>query len=175
MIRYAKGDILQAEVEALVNTVNCVGVMGRGIALQFKKAYPDNFKAYATACRLGEFQPGRMFVFDTGKLIWPLLGVTISSLARWARMETGLNFYSHRCRHTVGTQLLQRGVPIDRVQDVLGHADISTTRRYAKTAPEAVLKLAAKLDSLEEERAVYTYVLPEKSVQVSLLRYMSLI
>jgi site-specific recombinase XerD len=109
----------------------------------------------------------------------PFLGVTISSLAGWARrcrMETGLNFYSHRCRHTVGTQLLQRGVPIDRVQDVLGHADISTTRRYAKTAPEAVLKLAAKLDSLEEERAVYTYVLPDMLMKVptSLLRYMAL-
>jgi site-specific recombinase XerD len=107
----------------------------------------------------------------------PLLGVTLSIMARWAkrcRLETGLNFYSHRCRHTVGTQLLQRGVPIDRVQDVLGHADISTTRRYAKTAPEAVLKLAAKLDSLEEERAVYTYVLPVKNLlnhRVGLLRY----
>ncbi len=71
MIRYIQGDILQAEAEALVNTVNCVGVMGRGIALQFKKAFPDNFKAYAAACRRGEVQPGHMFVFDTGRLICP--------------------------------------------------------------------------------------------------------
>ena len=66
MIEYASGDILKSETDALVNTVNCVGVMGRGIALQFKHAYPENFRAYATACRRGEVQPGRMFVFETG-------------------------------------------------------------------------------------------------------------
>ena len=73
-------------------------------------------------------------------------------------------------------ELLQRGVPIDRVQDVLGHADISTTRRYAKTAPEAVLRLAARLDKMEEEIVVYTYVLPDMLMKVptSLLRYMAL-
>ncbi len=49
-IEYRTGDILQADTEALVNTVNCVGVMGRGIALQFKSAFPANFKAYAHAC-----------------------------------------------------------------------------------------------------------------------------
>ena len=68
MIHYARGDILNADAEALVNTVNCVGVMGRGIALQFKRAYPANFKAYAAACERNEIQPGRMFVFDTGEL-----------------------------------------------------------------------------------------------------------
>lgn len=51
MIEYKTGDILAEEVEALVNTVNCVGIMGRGIALQFKKAWPENFKAYAAADR----------------------------------------------------------------------------------------------------------------------------
>jgi len=50
MIEYKSGDILREDAEALVNTVNCVGVMGRGIALQFKKAFPKNFKAYAAAC-----------------------------------------------------------------------------------------------------------------------------
>src|SRR5207248_2745343 len=69
MIEYRTGDILQADTEALVNTVNCVGVMGRGVALQFKNAYPQNFKAYAAACAHGDVQPGRMFVFKTGQLI----------------------------------------------------------------------------------------------------------
>jgi O-acetyl-ADP-ribose deacetylase (regulator of RNase III) len=50
MIEYRSGDILKSGAEALVNTVNCVGVMGRGIALQFKNAFPDNFAAYALAC-----------------------------------------------------------------------------------------------------------------------------
>jgi O-acetyl-ADP-ribose deacetylase (regulator of RNase III) len=68
VIEYTQGDILQADAEALVNTVNCVGVMGRGIALHFKHAYPANFKAYAAACKREEVQPGRMFVYDTGGL-----------------------------------------------------------------------------------------------------------
>lgn len=68
MIQYTQGDILQADAEALVNTVNCVGVMGRGIALHFKRAYPANFKAYAAACKRGDVQPGRMFVYDTEEL-----------------------------------------------------------------------------------------------------------
>ena len=69
MIEHKTGDIFQEDVEALVNSVNCVGVMGRGIALQFKKAFPLNFKAYADACRRGEIRPGRMFVFDTEQMI----------------------------------------------------------------------------------------------------------
>ncbi len=68
VIRYTKGDILDADVEALVNTVNTVGVMGRGIALHFKQAFPENFKAYAAACERGDVQPGRMFVFETDQL-----------------------------------------------------------------------------------------------------------
>ena len=69
MIEYKTGDIFAEDVEALVNSVNCVGVMGRGIALQFKNAFPENFKAYAAACKRGEVQPGRMFVFETGQIV----------------------------------------------------------------------------------------------------------
>lgn len=67
MITYTTGDILKDESEAIVNTVNCVGVMGRGIALQFKNAYPANFKAYEKACKQGEVQPGKMFISETGE------------------------------------------------------------------------------------------------------------
>ncbi|MGB3898154.1 MAG: macro domain-containing protein [Mesorhizobium sp.] len=67
MVEFRTGNILDADVDALVNTVNCVGVMGRGIALQFKNAYPDNFKAYEAACKRNLVQPGRMFVFETGR------------------------------------------------------------------------------------------------------------
>ncbi|GAL06106.1 ADP-ribose 1-phosphate phophatase related [Photobacterium aphoticum] len=56
MIEITRGDILRADAEAIVNTVNCVGVMGRGIALQFKKAWPDNFKAYEVACKSKDVQ-----------------------------------------------------------------------------------------------------------------------
>lgn len=83
MIRYTTGDILKAEAEALVNTVNCVGIMGRGIALQFKEIFPANFKAYAAACKREEVQPGRMFVFDTGALTSPRYIVNFPTKRHW--------------------------------------------------------------------------------------------
>lgn len=49
-INYVQGDLLKSDAEALVNTVNCVGVMGKGIALQFKKQYPNMFNSYRSVC-----------------------------------------------------------------------------------------------------------------------------
>ncbi|MBB4510626.1 type II toxin-antitoxin system antitoxin DNA ADP-ribosyl glycohydrolase DarG [Rhizobium leguminosarum] len=68
MINFVHGDILQANADAIINTVNCVGIMGRGIALQFKNVFPENFRAYEAACKRNEVNPGRMFVFETGEL-----------------------------------------------------------------------------------------------------------
>lgn len=62
-MKYSKGNLLEAPVEALVNTVNTVGVMGKGIALQFKEAFPSNFKAYQKACKDKWLQPGKLLVF----------------------------------------------------------------------------------------------------------------
>jgi O-acetyl-ADP-ribose deacetylase (regulator of RNase III) len=89
MIEYRTGDVLAADTEALVNTVNCVGIMGRGIALQFRNAYPDNFKAYEAACRREEVQPGRMLVFETGQLT-PKFIINFPTKRHWrgkSRME----------------------------------------------------------------------------------------
>jgi len=83
MIEYKSGDLLKQNAEALVNTVNCVGVMGRGIALQFKKAFPDNFKAYATACKNGEVKPGRVFVFPTRQLTNPKFILNFPTKRHW--------------------------------------------------------------------------------------------
>lgn len=83
MVRYLEGDILEAKTDALVNTVNCVGVMGRGIALQFKKAFPDNFRAYAAACQRNEVQPGRMFVQPTGQLERPRYIINFPTKVHW--------------------------------------------------------------------------------------------
>lgn len=66
MIDYTTENIFDINVEAIVNTVNCVGIMGKGLALQFKQFYPENFKAYQKACRQGKVQPGHIFVFETG-------------------------------------------------------------------------------------------------------------
>lgn len=83
MIQFTKGDILQAETEALVNTVNCVGVAGRGIALQFRKAFPDNFKQYQAACRRREVQPGKMLVFDSEHLTHPRFIINFPTKRHW--------------------------------------------------------------------------------------------
>lgn len=68
MITYEKGNLLAANVEALVNTVNTVGVMGKGIALQFKEAFPENYRAYAAACKKEEVETGKMFVTETNRM-----------------------------------------------------------------------------------------------------------
>lgn len=73
MVEIVKGNLLQADAEALVNTVNCVGFMGKGIALQFKQAYPDNFRVYRSACEKKEVVPGRMLVVPTGTCVGPRL------------------------------------------------------------------------------------------------------
>jgi|SRR5882724_4647462 len=83
MIEFKTGDILQADAEALVNTVNCVGIMGRGVALQFKQAFPENFKAYEAACAREAVQPGRMFVFETGFLANPKYIINFPTKRHW--------------------------------------------------------------------------------------------
>lgn len=90
MIEFRTGDILQADVEALVNTVNCVGIMGRGVALQFKNDFPENFKAYEAACAREEVQPGKMFVFETRTLTNPKFIINFPTKRHWrgkSRME----------------------------------------------------------------------------------------
>jgi O-acetyl-ADP-ribose deacetylase (regulator of RNase III) len=64
MIIFRQGDLLHAPVETLVNTVNTVGVMGKGIAPMFKEAFADNFRAYEEACKRKEVQVGHMFVTE---------------------------------------------------------------------------------------------------------------
>ena len=83
MIEYKTGDILTEEAEALVNTVNCVGFMGRGIALQFKKAFPENFNAYVARCKRNEMQPGHVFVFETGETVPPRYIINFPTKRHW--------------------------------------------------------------------------------------------
>ena len=83
MIELTQGNILKAEAEALVNTVNCAGFMGKGIALQFKKAYPENFDAYHEACNAGHVQPGRMFIFELRSMLNPKYVVNFPTKRDW--------------------------------------------------------------------------------------------
>jgi O-acetyl-ADP-ribose deacetylase (regulator of RNase III) len=83
MIEHTRGNLLEADAEALVNTVNCVGYMGKGIALQFKQAFPENFEAYSRACKATQVQPGRMFVFETRAMIGPKYIINFPTKRHW--------------------------------------------------------------------------------------------
>ncbi len=83
MVEQVKGNLLNAEAEALVNTVNSVGVMGKGVALQFKLAFPENFAAYQAACRRGEVKIGSMFVFRTNLLHNPQFIINFPTKKHW--------------------------------------------------------------------------------------------
>ena len=83
MIHLTRGDILKHDADALVNTVNCMGVMGRGIALQFRHAFEDNYEAYRRAAKAGEIRPGRMFVFERPALDRPRWIVNFPTKRHW--------------------------------------------------------------------------------------------
>ncbi len=97
MIRFTEGNLLEANTEALVNTVNTVGIMGKGIALMFKEAFPDNTKAYEAACRKGLVKIGRMFVTERHQLMGPRWIINFPTKEHWrnpSRLEwirDGLN------------------------------------------------------------------------------------
>ncbi len=98
MIKYVKGNILDSQAQALVNTVNTRGVMGKGIALQFKKAFPANYRAYAEACKKGEIDIGKLFVFaDQNIMSGPKIIINFPTKTDWrkpseyAYIEKGLD------------------------------------------------------------------------------------
>ena len=83
-IQLTHGDLLsQDDVDAIVNTVNCVGVMGKGIALQFKNKWPENFDQYQAACRAGDVRPGKMHVFDAGAYAQPHYIINFPTKDHW--------------------------------------------------------------------------------------------
>jgi O-acetyl-ADP-ribose deacetylase (regulator of RNase III) len=83
MIEHRTGNLLEADVEALMNTVNTVGVMGRGIALQFRQAFPHNFQEYQRACKRGEVKPGKMFIVPTGQFTNPRYVINFPTKRHW--------------------------------------------------------------------------------------------
>ena len=70
MIRFIHGNLLDAHTDAVVNTVNTVGVMGKGIALMFKEAFPANYREYVAACKRGDVRTGAMFVTERPAMLW---------------------------------------------------------------------------------------------------------
>lgn len=88
MVELQKGNILDAGTEALVNTVNTAGVMGKGLALQFRRAFPDNYQFYRSACQRNEVQPGRMLIFPTNRFENPHYIVNFPTKRHWKARST---------------------------------------------------------------------------------------
>ena len=83
MIELVTGDLLSADVDALVNPVNCVGVMGKGLALQFKRAFPDMERAYAAEARAGRIVPGKMHVWASHRPGQPRFIINFPTKRHW--------------------------------------------------------------------------------------------
>jgi O-acetyl-ADP-ribose deacetylase (regulator of RNase III) len=171
MIEFRTGDILQADAEALVNTVNCVGIMGRGVALQFKQAFPENFKAYEAACAREEVQPGRMFVFETGFLTNPKYIINFPTKRHWRGksrikdIDAGLKALVEEIRkrgiQSIAVPPLGSGLGglawtevRPRIEAALGMPDVRTIvfEPHALAEPQRV-KRSAKVPSMTEGRA----------------------
>lgn len=82
-MKFVTGNLLEAKTQALVNTVNTVGVMGKGIALQFKEAFPENFRIYADACRKKELAPGKLLVVKEAKLDGEKIIINFPTKKEW--------------------------------------------------------------------------------------------
>lgn len=94
MLHFTQGNLLLAETEAIVNTVNTVGVMGKGIALMFRETFPQNYAAYAAACKAGDVKVGQMFVTETRELTGPKWIVNFPTKQHWrnpSRLEWIVN------------------------------------------------------------------------------------
>jgi O-acetyl-ADP-ribose deacetylase (regulator of RNase III) len=83
VIKYINGDLLKSDAEAIVNAVNCVGAVGRGIALKFKKSFPDNFDFYKAACKNGEVELGKMLTCHAGGLSNPKYVINFPTKYHW--------------------------------------------------------------------------------------------
>jgi O-acetyl-ADP-ribose deacetylase (regulator of RNase III) len=135
-----------ADAAALVNTVNCVGVMGKGIALQFKKAFPENFKAYEAACRREEVKPGRMFVFETGQMFNPRYIINFPTKRHWRGksryedIESGLKALMREVR-----QRKIRSIAVPPLGSGLGGLQWSRVKAMIKAAFEEMPDVLVKL------------------------------
>jgi len=83
MLEFVSGDIFDYNADIRVNTVNCVGVMGAGVALMFKSRYPDMFADYADACKRNEVKPGKPHVWKYSDLISQCTIINFPTKVHW--------------------------------------------------------------------------------------------
>lgn len=111
MLTFTQGNLLEARAEALVNTVNTVGVMGKGIALMFKERFAENFRRYAAACKAGEVRTGKMFVTEVRELDGPRWIVNFPTKQHW-RCDSRIEWI------TEGLQDLRRFLIENKVKSI---------------------------------------------------------
>jgi O-acetyl-ADP-ribose deacetylase (regulator of RNase III) len=99
-VQIKSGDLLKEKSDAIVNTVNCVGVMGKGIALQFKQRWPRNFKEYEAASKRKEIKPGKMFIYDLGEWEKPRYIINFPTKEHW-RGDSKLEYIEQGLRDLV--------------------------------------------------------------------------
>ena len=93
VITFIQGNLLDSDAEAVVNTVNTQGIMGKGIALMFKERFPHNFKLYRRACKSGEVRIGSMFVTENNEIFGPVWIINFPTKTHW-RVKTRLEWIS---------------------------------------------------------------------------------
>lgn len=159
MITFTQGNLLEARVEALVNTVNTVGVMGKGIALMFKERFDENFRRYAAACKAKEVQTGKMFVTPVHELDGPRWIVNFPTKQHWrapSRMEWVVDGLQDLRRFLIEQQVKSIAIPPlgagngglewakvrEQIERALGDLDIDIlvfepTKQYQNVAKRA--------------------------------------
>ncbi|QEL57333.1 type II toxin-antitoxin system antitoxin DNA ADP-ribosyl glycohydrolase DarG [Chromobacterium paludis] len=146
-IETMRGDLLrQEDVDAIVNTVNCVGVMGKGIALQFKHKWPANFQAYQAACRAGTLRPGKMFIHDNGALAKPHYIVNFPTKDHW-RGSSKLEYIQDGLQDLVAQirQLSIRSIAIPPLGCGNGRLDWAEVRPLIEQAFAALPNVTVRL------------------------------
>ncbi|HEY9200718.1 MAG TPA: macro domain-containing protein [Gammaproteobacteria bacterium] len=114
MIHFKTGNLLEAEVEALVNTVNTVGIMGKGIALMFKERFPKNMAEYSKACKAKKVHTGKMFVTQTGELMGPKWLVNFPTKQHWrspSKLEWVIDGLQDLRRFIIDNQVRSIAIP----------------------------------------------------------------
>ncbi|OQW44415.1 MAG: Appr-1-p processing protein [Proteobacteria bacterium SG_bin6] len=181
MIIYTEGNLLEAKAEALVNTVNTVGVMGKGIALMFKEAFPTNLRAYEVACKSGEVQIGHMFVTERLDLMGPRWIINFPTKKHWrhpSRLEwidQGLDdlrrvIMMHQIRSIALPPLGSGngGLPWPKVRDLierkLGRLEGVETIVYQPTAAYQNVAKRSGVEKLTPARAIVADLVRRYSV-----------
>ncbi len=185
MIEEAHGDLLKADVDALVNTVNTEGVMGKGIALQFRRAFPTMYDAYRSACRCGDVQIGRMWVWETGMAAGPRFIINFPTKRHWRSksrivdIEDGLSDLVHVIQERriasiaipplgAGNGGLPWGMVRERIMTALsGLAGVQVLLYEPQGAPAPhLMRTASPAEPLTENRAVFIQLLGRYTMEL---------